>query len=300
MKTVLYNEYVAKKGPDTADAGGGVNLKKGLPRYIIDRLLLPYALLQHRKLLRQTRRVDDHTYTCFLRGPSQLELLSGPILDHLGRNARLNITLLACSSGAEPYTIASWLLQAEPGLDFHIRASDLHPEMVARAQIGRYTADEARHSDYITQSFLDATLVRDGDEYVVRREVRERVSFSVASLLDGDGLRETFGLADLVIAQNVLCHLPPETAAQAFANLVSLAKPGGAMMLEGMDLDLREQLTEEHQLEPFTENLRRVFEETRVHTPLKWWRYYWGVEPFIGLRSNATRRYATAFRRPAA
>ncbi|WP_170844710.1 CheR family methyltransferase [Aliiruegeria lutimaris] len=299
MKSVDYTEYAAKPFGGENVSGRSPTFRRAAAKAVIDTFLLPYALLRHRQLRRQGQRVDDHTYTCFLRAPAQLSLISGPVLDYLGRGERLEITLLACSNGAEPYTIASWLAQAVPGLDFHIRASDLHPEMVARAQAARYSRDEVLHSEYMTQSFLDATFEEDADGYVVRPEIRARVSFSQASLLDGDGLRAEFGQAPLVVAQNVLFHLPPDLAADALRNLYSLTKPGGALLIEGMDLDLRAEVTEQLGLVPFTEDLRRVYEETRVHTPLRWWRYYWGTEPFMHLRPNRSRRYATAFKRPA-
>lgn len=297
MAVLDYQEYLAKT--PTGDKGSAVKqaLKKEARRFICDRLLLPYAMMRHRALLRDGERVDHHTYTCFLRSPSQLKLLTGPVLDFLDRPERLDITLLACSNGAEPYTIASWLMQNAPELDFHIHASDLHPEMVARARSAEYSSAEALHSDYMTEPFLRATFEKTGDGFTVRPEIRKRVSFSQANLLDGEGLREKFGKSRLVIAQNVLFHLDPENAAIAFDNIVSLMAPHSVALVEGMDLDLRQKLTLKHGLEPFTEGLRDIYEETRVHTPARWWRYYWGTEPFMNARRDRDRRYATAFKR---
>ena len=297
-KTSLdYKEYRAKAPLPVADPQARIDLKRMGRKLVCDTLLLPYALLRHRALLRSANRVDNHTYTCFLRAPSQLQLLSGPVLDLVSGSGRLDITLLACSNGAEAYTIASWLMQSAPTLDFHIHASDLHPEMVARARSATYDSSEVLHSDYMTDQFLQTTFLPQGDGFVVRPEIRERITFSQASLLDGEGLRTQFGQAPIVIGQNVLFHLKPEDSSIAFANLVSLTEPGGVLLVEGMDLDLRERLTREHGLEPLTENLRKIHQETRIHTPARWWHHYWGTEPFIGFRRNAKRRYATAFQR---
>jgi chemotaxis methyl-accepting protein methylase len=208
---------------------------------------------------------------------------------------RLEILTFACSNGAEVYTMASWLLQNCPGLDFHITASDLHQEMVERCEAARYTSAEALQSEYITARFVEATFDREGDWYVVKPEVRARASFSVSNLLDGEGLRQKFEPADVVTAQNVLFHLSPENVRRAFENLVGLMKPKSALFIEGMDLDLRVQLTEKFGLEPLDYELRRIYSETRVHTPKDWWKYYWGTEPYIPLRANKKRRYATIF-----
>lgn len=292
MTLLDYKDYEAKApgaGAPTFDAR----------RMFYDTVLLPYALARHRRLLRRHRRVSDHTYTCFLRSPSQLQLLTGPILDYLGRPDPLTITLLACSNGAEAYTLASWLRQVVPWLNFEIRASDLHDAMVTRAATGRYSRAEVLHSAYLTEDFLKSTFLPDGDDFIVRPEVRAQVSFSQADLLDGDGLRARFGQAPLVVAQNVLFHLSPDDAERAFDNLVSLAAPRSVLMVEGMDLDVRERVTARHGLEPFTENERRIYEETRIHTPPHWWRVYWGTEPYLRFRPNRKRRYATAFKRDA-
>ena len=291
-----YKNYAAK--PLRKQSGSISGLKTFLRNKVLyDRLLLPYGLLRHRRLLKKSQRVNDHTYTCFLRAPAQLGLLTGPILDFLRPEGRLEITLLACSNGAETYTIASALRKTHPGLDFHIHASDLHQPMIERARAAEYTRDEVLHSDYMTPEFLDDTFLPHGDGYVVRPELRKHVSFSQADLLDGDELRAKFGRAPLVIAQNVLFHLTPEDTARAFENLVSLMAPRSVLLIEGMQLDLRIALTARHGLTPFLQNLRQIYEETRVHTPPHWWRVYWGTEPYLSFRRNRARRYGTAFHR---
>jgi chemotaxis protein methyltransferase CheR len=262
----------------------------------------PYGVYKHRELLRSSERVSTHTYTCFYRAPAQLRALSGPVLEFLGNpqrsGERLEILLFACSSGAEVYTIASWLTQQWPKLNFHIHASDLHDELVEYGRAGRYTRDEVLHSEYIDQPFIDATFQRDGDShYLVRPEIRAKTSFRQANLLDGSGLRERFNKAPLVIAQNVLFHLSPAHATTAFENLVSLMTPHAVLLLEGMDLGLRSKMTARHGLRPLTTDARQIYEETRVHTPRDWWNYYWGVEPFTPFHPDHERRYATVFLR---
>lgn len=264
--------------------------------------LYPYGVYRHHALLRDSERLSTHTWTSFYRAPAQLRALSGPVLDFLGNpqrsGERLEILLMACSSGAEVYTIASWLMQQAPGLNFHIHASDLHEELVQYARAGKYTPDEVLHGEYIEQPFIDATFEQVEGGYVVRPEIRERTSFQQANLLDGDGLRTRFGKAPLVIAQNVLFHLSPAHATTAFENLLSLMAPRAVLLLEGMDLGLRSELTARHGLRPLAADARRIYEETRVHTPRDWWNYYWGMEPYTPFHPDRERRYATIFLRP--
>src|SRR5688572_21629791 len=102
-------------------------------KVIYGRVLYPYGLVKHAHLLATCDRTQSHTYTCFLRTPAQLEAVVGPVLKFLGGpefGRQLQILVLACSNGAEAYTLASYLKQHVPGLDFHITAADLHDEMV--------------------------------------------------------------------------------------------------------------------------------------------------------------------------
>lgn len=264
-------------------------------------LTFPYGAYKHAHLLRTVERTSTHTYTCFYRAPAQLAALVGPVMDFLGNpektGQRLDIVLMACSSGAEVYTLASWLMQELPQLDFHITASDLHQSMADKAALGEYGPDEALQSEYITPEFIERTFDRQGDRYIVKPEIRAKATFSQANLLDSEGLKDRFGPAQLVFAQNVLFHLKPADVEIAFANLYRMMAPRSALFIEGMDQDLRIKLTEKYGLEPLLEDQRRIYSETRVHTPKDWWNYYWGSEPYFPLRPDRERRYGTIFLR---
>jgi len=297
--TFDYRHYAAKAALAPSAGREGADPRSLGTRIVYDTLLLPYALLRYRRLLDRCTYLDSHTYTCFMRSPAQLRLLSGPVIDHLAPEGRLEIALLACSNGAEAYTIASWLRRHRPELDFHIHATDLHPQMVDRAAAASYSRDEVLHSVFMTEDFLRRTFVEDDGRFVVRPEIRRHVSFGQADLLDGRALSAQFGSVPLVVAQNVLFHLPPEACEQAFASLVGLMAPRGALMVAGMRGDLRARLTRAFGLAPFLQDVKRIHEEGRVHTPPHWWRVYWGSEPYLPLRRDAARRYATVFRRQA-
>lgn len=279
-----------------------VNYAKSKAKSLIyDRLLYRYGSYKHQQLLKTSNRVSTHTYTCFYRAPAQLRALSGPAIDFLNLSQqssdRLDIVLFACSNGSEAYTIASWLIQEFPTLNFHIHASDLHQELVDYASAARYTHDQVWHSDYITKDFVDATFNRtENGDYLIRPQIRAKVSFQQANLLD-ENLHAKFVSAQIVIAQNVLFHLSPSNATKAFENILSVATQKAVFLIEGMDLSLRSQLTAQAGLMPLMADGRQIYEETRVHTPKDWWRYYWGVEPYIENRADRDLRYSTIFAR---
>jgi chemotaxis protein methyltransferase CheR len=299
-KDLDFPGYEAKKPERTK--GPRARLRR-LKRELYAAALLPYGIRRHRRLLETCERTNSHTYTCFLRAPSQLAAVAGPVLDFLGspqnRGRKLQILMFACSNGAEAFTLASWLRLHVPALDFQITASDLHEEMVQRCLLGEYSAAEALQSEYVTNDFVEATFDRVGERYIVKPSIRRRVAFRQANLLDTDGLAQAFSPADIVTVQNVLFHMNPAQARVAFGNVASFLKPRSVLLVEGMDLDLRVELTREHSLHPLDVNLRRIHAETRVHTPRDWWNYYWGTEPYFPLRALKQRRYSTIFLRGA-
>jgi chemotaxis methyl-accepting protein methylase len=264
-------------------------------------LLYPYGMWRHARLVREAPRSQRHTYTCFLRAPLQLQALTGPVLARVSEPAdataarrRLRVLVFACSNGAEAYTLASALLQADPSLDLEMEASDLHQEMIDKATAGRYGRDEVLHSPYMTPAFAEATFDREGDTFVVKAALRERVRFRTADLLAPD-LPAQFAPADLVLAQNVLFHLPPDAATQALRSLHRLLRPRGALAIEGADTGLKLRLTRELGLAPLPWNVRAIYEQSRVHVSAAWWRYYYGSEPYAPWRLDKARRYGSIF-----
>lgn len=62
-----------------------------------------------------------------------------------------------------------------------------------------------------------------------------------------------------------------------------------------MNLPLRVERTRAHKLKPLRYNTKQIYEQGRVHTPLDWWRYYWGTEPYSRFRTDRSRCYGTIF-----
>jgi len=266
---------------------------------LIGLLLIPYGRMRQRSLRKRSNRSDSHTYTSFYRSPLQLEALMGPVLSHFERRGITSPTILlfAGSNGAEAYTIASELTARRPDLDFHIRASDLHEHTVRHAEEASYTLDEITQGLTVPDEFLQRTFdVIDG-RYVVKPEIRGRVSFEQADLL-APNFSDQFVPADIVFVQNVLFHMPPAMARQAFAAVLRLLKPGSVLFIEGMELDMREELTRAAGLSPLDYKIKAIYNYSRQHIPTLWWRYYFGNEPYFGLARNKYARYSTIFTVP--
>ena len=256
----------------------------------------------HSRLRRRSQRSDTHSYTCFHRAPTQLAALTGPVLAHLGldrvpggaQGRPLRVLLYACSNGAEAYTWSAWLALQRPDLEVVIEASDLSPELISRARAGRYTWSELTQDGEVPAWLVAQTFDREGEDYVVNERTRRRVSFSCADIIRDD-LRARYGQADVVVAQNVLFHLPPPLARRAFDNVVRTLAPTAALFIEGMDQDLRVSLTQAHELQPLVWRSREIYEESRRHIPARWWQFHYGAEPWLPFRRAPWRRYGTIF-----
>lgn len=260
-------------------------------------VLLPYGRAKHRKLLKSSERLNNHTYTCFYRSPAQLDALTGPVLTRLASalgDGELSVLVFAGSNGSEAYTLASELRYRRPQLKFKIRASDLHEETVQKAKLAEYTLQEITQGLPVPETFLERTFERHGEVYRVRPEIRQRVTFEVADLFD-EGLSKRFTPAHIVFAQNVFFHMPPDMAQAAFERVLAFVKPGGAFFCDGMELDMREALTVKRRLEPLDYRHQEIYEHSRLHIPPKWWEYYWGNEPYVPWAKQRLRRYGTVF-----
>lgn len=262
-------------------------------------LLYRYGVARHEALQKRAAKSQSHTYTRFCRSPGQLDALTGPVMATLlatPASEKFQIHVFASSNGSESYTLASVLRTRFPELDFEIAASDLHLDMIERAESASYTSEEV-HYWGTSKNFVEQTFHEVDGTYIVKPEIRERVTFRRADILDAN-LGSQFERADLVFMQNVLCHLDPEPATQAFQNVVQLLKPKSALFLDGMNLDLRELLTKEAGLVPLDFKVREIHEFARTHIGQRWWNYYYGFEPYATWHRNRARRFSTIFFSP--
>lgn len=262
-------------------------------------LWTPYGRWQQGRLRRSVVRSDRHIYTTFFRSPGQLDALVGPVLDHLApRPAKeaVQINMFACSTGAEVYSVASELRRCHPELKWHIHASDLHEHTVSQARRARYARDDECLGASSTPARCAQVFDPSGKDWRVKPGIRQRVEFAQLDLLRGD-LEACVPAADVVFVQNVLFHMDEKSARRAFAAAVSTMKPRSVLFVEGMELDVRVELTREFGLEPLCYRIREIYEQSRIHVAPRWWNYYYGSEPYCRFARDAKRRYATIFLR---
>jgi chemotaxis methyl-accepting protein methylase len=261
----------------------------------------------------------QHFATFFLRNRPELELLRR-IVEKKPRGSSLNMTVLACSKGAEVYSLAWIVRSARPDLDLRIHAIDISPEIVEFAQRGVYSMKKPRQADpstedavrrkkavssipssdpyawifeRLSQDEIDSIFDRRGEEATVRQRLREGIDWRCGDAND-PALAASLGPQDIVVANRFLCHMAPPDAERCLRNIGRFVKPGGFLFVGGLDLDVRTKIALEQGWTPVTEMIREIHEgddSLRNAWPLQ----YWGLEPLDDKRPDWQLRYASVF-----
>ncbi len=278
-----------------------------------------YGRYLHGMVLRLSERRQSFG-TFFLRNRAEMKLMCR-LLDNKAEGSCLNLCVLACSKGAELYSILWAIRSARPDLKIGVHAVDISREILEFASKGVYSrprpgvtgASEQKDSD--RPADVDWNTWRDqnapifermsadevaemceveGDQVRVRKWLREGITWMVGDATT-PAIVDTIGPQDIVVANRFLCHMKPEAAARCLRNVAKLVKPGGYLFVSGVDLDVRASVAREMGWTPVTEMIREVHEGD-VSLLKGWPLEYWGLEPFSEGRADWKTRYAAVFR----
>ena len=144
--------------------------------------------------------------------------------------ATLRIAVLACSIGAEVYSILWTLRQARPDLNIVLSAVDISKEMLDFAEKGVYGPSS---SELVGAPIFERLTAHDkrqmfdweGDQATVKSWLRKGMAWRLADATDPE-LSRALGMQDIVVANNFLCHMAPADAEKCLRNIVQLVAPG--------------------------------------------------------------------------
>lgn len=173
--------------------------------------------------------------TDFFREPRHFDYLQETVLPQYKREGqrRIRVWSAACSTGAEPYTIAMVLddfAQKNGGPDYQILATDLDTEVLSTAVKGIYPAEllapvpPELHRRYILRP-------RSPERRDVRISpgLRSKVAFGRLNLMDDHyPIGEP---VDIVFCRNVLIYFDKPTQQKVVSRLCAKLRPGGYLML---------------------------------------------------------------------
>lgn len=278
-----------------------------------------YGRHLHAQVCRSAKR-NQYFATFFLRNRPELELIRR-LANQRPRGSELGLTVLACSKGAEVYSVAWALRCSRPDLRLKISAVDLSQEILEFAKKGTYALracdasstsveQESRELkdiacntyrdqnapifERMTPEELQDMFDVEGDLAHVKPFLREGISWQCGDASDPK-IVSILGLQDIVMANRFLCHMEPATANSCLRNIARLVKPGGYLFVSGVDLDVRTKVAKDLGWHPVLDLLKEVHEgdaSLRQGWPLE----YWGLEPFFESRPDWKIRYASVFR----
>lgn len=264
------------------------------------RLWTEVRKLKHDLIIRFAKR-ENRVYTQFYRFPHQLRALIERIVPALrphgtGIDAEpLEIFVFACCSGEEAFSLSYVLRKHFPELSYRIRACDIVGDVIEKAKAGIFTQEEAKWGPFVTDEIVAEMFEPAGEGLLrVKSEIREPIKFTEGNLLDQQFM-DALGQADLVFAQNVLFHMPRPQAREAFRNVHGVLKSGGALFVNGMDADMRADMSKRLGLEPLEYLIEEIHNDARVDRGGAWAGTYVGRKPFTRSGRDWLRQQGTIF-----
>lgn len=173
--------------------------------------------------------------TDFFREPGHFDYLVDTILPSYIDQGKRRITCwsAACSSGAEPYTLAMLLedfVSRHRGIDYKIVATDLDTAILEVAVKGIYPREQLQP----VPELLRKRFVREArnvlrDPVRIAPELRRKVSFGQINLISRQ--YPLPAAMDLIFCRNVLIYFDRATQEEVVERLCENLEPGGYLFL---------------------------------------------------------------------
>ena len=256
----------------------------------------------HSTVLLHAKRGQNHS-TFFLRNRPELELMSR-LASQKPNGSNLKLCVVACSIGAEVYSILWAIRSARPDLKVKTYAIDIAQDVVDFAQVGIYP--RSHHVVKMPDGTMSLDLYKrmsaqemaamfevDGSEAKIKPWLKEGITWRARDAND-PAFVEAAGPQDIVVANRFLCHMRPQAAESCLRNVARLVKSGGYLFISGVDLDVRTKVARDMGWKPITDLIREVHEGD-CSLGSVWPLDYWGIEPFSETRPDWKLRYASAF-----
>ena len=259
-------------------------------------IMRSYGACLHTLVCLLSRR-EQYFGTFFLRNRPALELILR-LCKQKADGATVRIAVLACSIGAEVYSILWTIRSARPDLKVVLHAVDISCEILKFAERGVY---DPKVSAFVGASIFERLTAHEAremfdweaDQARVKSWLREGITWKLGDAADPE-LISVLGPQDIVVGSNFLCHMAPVDAEKCLRNIARLVGPGGHLLISGVDLAVRTKVALDLGWKPLTELMAEIHDgdpSIRADWPWKWW----GLEPLDKRRPDWAIRYAAAF-----
>ena len=171
--------------------------------------------------------------TSFFRESHHFDFLTGTVLPHLERqNAatrRLRFWSAGCSTGEEPYSIATTLQESMArfrGWDVRILATDLDSNVLANAAAGVYGAE--RLEKMSTERRARWFQAAGAGQFQVAAALKSMITFKQLNLLQRWPFKGPF---DVIFCRNVVIYFDKPTQRTLFARMSAMQRPDSHLFI---------------------------------------------------------------------
>jgi len=192
---------------------------------------------RHANLRQVTIDAMTTNETLWFRDGHIFEHFKQHLLVALAKQQRsIRIWSAACSTGQEPYSLSMMVSEARlsglipTSVRVEIIATDISEQVLATARAGLYS--ELTLNRGISPERLKEFFVPIQNQWQLKQDVRDRVSFTMANLKDPfAGL----GRFDLIFCRNVLIYFSSEFKLQILQRMHRQLLPNGQLILGGSE-----------------------------------------------------------------
>jgi chemotaxis protein methyltransferase CheR len=188
--------------------------------------------------------------TDFFREPNHFEYMERVALPTLAANGhrRIRAWSSACSTGAEPYTMAMVFAEAAENniiQDYSILATDLSTDVLRKAHAGIYSRDMIEPVPAeLSKRYVMQPVERHRTDVRITPKLRSKVGFARLNLMD-----ERYQIGEpvqMIFCRNVLIYFDKKTQVHVLTQLCKCLAPGGYLFIghsetvTGIDLPVRQ------------------------------------------------------------
>ena len=173
--------------------------------------------------------------TDFFREPLHFDVLLEMVLPEFVANRQRMVRCwsAACSTGAEPYTLAMLLdefVGQNRGMDYHVIATDLDTVVLSTAIKGIYPREMVEPvPDHLRRRYVLEARNPDRSEVRIAPELRRKVAFGRLNLMDARYALDD--QMDIIFCRNVLIYFDKPTQEAVVNRLCERLRPGGYLFL---------------------------------------------------------------------
>jgi len=236
-------EFVYEKSGIVLNSSKREMVYRRLTRVIRERKLSSFS--EYCQLLKDNNESETNYFinaittnlTSFFREKHHFDYLISSELPKLlevnKQNKKIRIWCSACSTGEEPYSIATVIYEVcslhISTWDIKILATDIDSDVINKAKLGVY--DKCRVEDiqkkYIKNYFIKGTGQHE-NKIKVNPKLQKLITFKQLNLLHEWPMKGPF---DIIFCRNVIIYFDKETQELLFERLYNMLIPGGVLIL---------------------------------------------------------------------